>query len=498
MSKLLDKAKKVKQKKATWFVISELAPTWVGEGEESLVRPYITLVADLNKDLIRHVNISEEMPGEDDLINSVLQAITKPGMGIGMGFGLGLGGKYRPTVLQTNDTAVLGALEPLNGIDIECQQLAKPALIVNMLRELEKHLTGRDYRPGLQSIPKVTHPLLEELYTAADEYFLSAPYEIISDSEPIAIHFPPDAPPKYGVVMGFGDEEYGLAIYNTAEELALVYSGMQPQEMTDESIYWVAALYDWPHYLPFEDLDAIEEHGWPIADEDAYPFFTRLRPAKGDFELPTESDIRLLAAALRTIPQFVEDNVDEEEFPITGIENVVYELSPMFGHEAIALNWAEIEGLERMPRLDFDEIDEESQAELMEMSMAAVAEFIAEWDVDEGDEVRYDEAMGLGAFLVAYMQMAQMQAHLQEVDWSEDDFDNLAAACWEIGAIILDYAERPIDIAIFTGPPRFVEVYANEMADDEDDVVYYRDVWSQLGNFVQLMDMVMDDDLDGD
>jgi hypothetical protein len=462
MNNLLNKAKKLKQKQTTWYVVSEPAPTWVGEDEEALTRPFITLIADVDKDLIRLVDITETLPDEEVLLDKVLKAMLKPGFGTG--------GKYRPTIVQTSDTALLAKLQPLSDVGIQGQQVVRPALITNMLHGLEEHLTGQPYRPGLLSIPKVTEPLLRELYTAAAEYVEQAPWDEISDSEPIAIRFPPQSPPQYGVVMGYGEEEYGLAIYNSIEELAQVYSGMLPQDMTDEAIFWLAALFDWPHYLPFEDLDAIAAHDWPIAAEDAYPFVTRLRPAAGSFEPPTEAEIRLLAAALRSIPHFVANYLDEDGFHMEDIDDVVYELPPMYGHQAVALNWADDESIHQL-----------SAEEVAEAGRAYIAEFIEGWDFD--NESR-EEALGLGAFLLTFVQVI----NIQEADRDPDELEYLEDMCWQLGAIVFDHAERPIDLTIFSGPPLFVEEFTDEMAEDEDEVENYCILWEQLGQFAALME----------
>jgi hypothetical protein len=63
----------------------------------------------------------------------------------------------------------------------------------------------------------------------------------------------------------------------------------------------------------------------------------------------------------------------------------------------------------------------------------------------------------------------------------------LEDVCWQLGAMLLDYAERPIDLAIFNGPPLFVEEFKNEMAEDEEEVEGYRMLWTQLGEFASLM-----------
>jgi hypothetical protein len=461
MNDLMSKVKKLKQKQRTWYLVCEPAPTWIGEDDEDLIRPFMTLVADIDNDLIRLVDISEEVPDEATLLESALKAMLKPGFGTG--------GKYRPTTIQTSDTAVLATLQPLVAAGIQCQQVVRPALVTNMLHALEEHLTGQPHRPGLLAIPKMTEPLLRELYTAAAEYVEQAPWDEISDSEPIAIRFPPEAPPKYGVVMGYGGEEYGLAIYNSPEELLLVYSGVLPQDMEDEAIFWLAALFDWPHYLPFDDLDAIAAHEWPVAAEDAHPLFTRLRPAAGTFEPPTEAEIRLLAAALRTVPQFVANYLDEDGYQMEDLEDVVYELSPMYGHQAIALNWADIDVPGQMP-----------DAEVVEAARTYIAEFIEGWDFD--DDTR-EEALELGAFLLAFIQLVRVQ----ESEMDQEQLEFLEDVCWQLGAMLLDYAERPIDLAIFNGPPLFVEEFKNEMAEDEEEVEGYRMLWTQLGEFASLM-----------
>ena len=481
MNTLLAKAKKAKQKDVTWFVISEPGRTWVEEDDGTVTRPYVTLVADLENDLIRQVHTSEEPLDGDEILDVVLKAMVKPGAGIGLGLGLGLGGRYRPTVIQTNNTAVFNQLQSLSGdLGITCQEVAKPPLVINILRTLEQHLSGQ-YQPGLLSIPNVTEPMVREIYTAAAEFVKQVVWDAVSDSEPIVIHFPPDAPPKYVVVMGYGGEEYGIAIYDDLEQLAKLYSGMSPEEIGDESLAWTAVLLGEAHYLSFDDLDAIEAYNWPIADDESYPLVTKMRPVAETFELPTEAEIRLLSAALRLLPQFVETYQDDMGYPITDIENVVYELPPMYGHQSVALNWADTTDIDIDPfSLDID--DEEMQAMAAE-GRAHLQAFIEGWEVDEDDE----EAIALAAFLLTFMQVVAVQ----EPDIDDDQLTYLENACWQLGAVVAENAERPLDLTIFTGPVLFVDVFTDEIAEDEQDVEGYQILWEQLGQLYGAMNSML-------
>ncbi|MBI4769498.1 MAG: hypothetical protein HY784_03555, partial [Chloroflexi bacterium] len=60
--------------------------------------------------------------------------------------------------------------------------------------------------------------------------------------------------------------------------------------------------------LPFDDLDALEEHGWEVADDQAYPvpvFFWR---DKG-LRRPDPTELAWLEVALRAIPELVRDHL---------------------------------------------------------------------------------------------------------------------------------------------------------------------------------------------
>jgi hypothetical protein len=104
--------------------------------------------------------------------------------------------------------------------------------------------------------------------------------------------------------MGHGGQTYGLAIYNSTDVLRETYAGTPPDQLIGRET-WTALLFGEAIETPFDDLDAIEAHGWPIAGKYAYPLPLRTglseRPTR-----PGKSDLLRLEAALLAIPRFVQ------------------------------------------------------------------------------------------------------------------------------------------------------------------------------------------------
>jgi hypothetical protein len=461
-NKKFAQAQKLGQKQAIWYLVSETARAWVGEDESQLIRPHMTLIMDVSGDTVRQMEITDSPPDGPELVKIVLDAMLKPGPGAK--------GKFRPTMIQTEDAAVLAKLQPLTEIGIYCEQKAKPELVQFMLRELEGHMMGGDPLPGLHDVPGVTKEVARDFYAAAAAYFQAVPWEHISDSMPIAISMPPGEEPFYLVVMGNGGETYGLALYEDYEELSLLYSGAPKEAMPDET-RWVSITYDGPHFLPFGDLDGIAENNWPIAGPNAYPLFMVFYPVEDEIDRPDPEDIEMATAALRAIPHFVKNYFDPENGPDWEAGEVAY---PDDAEEpAFTLAW-----------VDADEMEEIQFENMMAHGQTIIAEFIADWHIDEED---YPEAIRLGSFLYSYAQLMRLQSAQSEDELDEDHLAYIEDLCWEMGVIIMDYAELPFDFALLQGPPLFVKEYKEEWADDKEDVKNYKAMWQHLGEYLDLV-----------
>jgi len=458
--KQLALAKKLGQKRTTWYVVSEPAPAWVGEDETKLTRPILSLVMDLEADMVRKIEMTESKPDGPELVKIVLDAMLKPGGGAR--------GKFRPTMIQTEDVALLAKLQPLSELGIYCENKAKPPQVALMLHELEEHLMGRPPLPGLLTVPGVTAAILADFYAAAADFFRAAPWRHLDDSQPIAICYPPDAAPVYLVVMGNAEETFGLAIYDDYQNLVATYS-QTPAELMDKGTRWVSVMYDYPHYIPFAELDAIEAHRWPIVAEDAYPFLVAMLPSDSEVEPPTAAEIKLVTLALRAVPHFVDNYLDEDMEPNWDAGAIGYPVEAQ--NPDFTLAW-----------VDDDTLPQARYAGLMAHTEQAVDDFIDGWDFDDDD---YYEAFRLGSFLYSFVQLHRLEA---EDELAEEQLDYVEDVLWELGAIIMDYADLPLDMAIFTGPPRFVTEYAEGLGEDEADVEMYKILWQNLGDYLNVME----------
>jgi len=69
-------------------------------------------------------------------------------------------------------------------------------------------------------------------------------------------------------------------------------------------IPWFSLVFEEPTAMSFDDLDAIEKYGWPVAGERAYPVTIKTTPPGSHFDIPGTLEMLWLAATLRVLPGF--------------------------------------------------------------------------------------------------------------------------------------------------------------------------------------------------
>jgi hypothetical protein len=212
-------------------------------------------------------------------------------------------------------------------------------------------LKAHDPIPGLVSIPRVTEPILRDLFAAAANYYRQAPWRWIENSEPIEVRYPTESSPRYVLVLGSGGEYFGLSLYDSLDDLRVARSHHDPDQ-THELIPWMSVIFEEATIIAFEDLDALEKHGWAVASEKAYPWVFKTVPHSHP-QLPSASDLALLAAVMHVLPGFVTDCLKASQGR-PGPAGAVYALSGVHGGQDIALSYPvsligpEEEALERV------------------------------------------------------------------------------------------------------------------------------------------------------
>jgi tetratricopeptide (TPR) repeat protein len=382
----------------TWLIGASRLRTWVKEGDSPPSRPYLILIASGNTGLVCGSNIVPEAPSAAQVADVLFQAMQHPPRELGKA--------CRPYRIAIADAALLEPLQTLlkdKGLETEVFAAGFPDEFYEIIRQLEAHLRGdKTEIPAMLDAPQVTVELLKGVFEAAAEFYRAAPWIRLSNEQVIAIRHPNEDSYHYALVMGQGGVEYGLVRY--AE-----WSEVQSQSTHDDDPLrgwqdrtWNSITYDTADHLPFADLDAIEEHNFEIASENAYPVGLVIE-GKGRVRRPTREEWEWYEAALRVIPVVVREHLRstsggdyepiEAEISVkmqkgvinVGVKYPAGEL-PLEDQPAERLDWGERDaGSDEMPAFD---------RRSMEGVMSRMAAQLgAESDDDQSDLRRAQEIM---------------------------------------------------------------------------------------------------------
>lgn len=457
----LNKAAGLPQSNAVWQATARRAPVWITPKNELPYRPYIILVADASTGRIRQSSIEENRPTVQRVLAVLGSAMLNPIVG---------GGKRcRPARLLADDAALVQALaEPLAGIGIRCEHQAALPQVNALLHEMEAHMTRRQPRPGLLSVPGVTQPLAAELFAAAAGFYRRAPWRWMDNLQALAVRYPADRPPHYIVILGNGGEEFGLALYPSLDALRVQFSAVGSSQ-SYKQIMATSITFDEPTSLPFEDLDALEQYGWEIAHAQAFPLLMKVSPP-GKVTVPTAGEIALLAAALRAIPDFVVDHLRADRGRPRPAQ-ATYRLPNVHANQQIALSYP----------VDLPELKAlQGQADLEDQAAAEeLEEFIRDWYYDESS---HQFAREVGAFLFRFLDDLALSGI------SEKTLGRHEENCWLIGKFTCDYGyHKAFSPAIFLGGPGYLPEFKRKVTDAKSAVAAYEATWRKLEGYVRAM-----------
>lgn len=292
----VDRIRRLKQTDETWAVLTRRMRLWVDAKDGSSHRPYGVLVTTADGAKFLAMKLFDEPLTPADVMGQVYKAMLAPK--------LFSGGKRRPAVIVCDNEELVVVLTPeIAQVGVRC--VYRPALPApeRLRLTIETQMLRRPPVPGLLSLPGVTEPLVRRLFALAAEYYRRAPWQFLTDAHPIELRFPADAEPRYAVVMGSGGEVYGLAVYDTAESLDLMYSSLSRKQVMRQTS-WLALIFEVARASSFDDLDDLERHGWEVAAPQAYPVFGRTTP-KQEIWVPEPADLFWMEGALSGLLKYL-------------------------------------------------------------------------------------------------------------------------------------------------------------------------------------------------
>lgn len=321
------RVRKLAQNQVTWYCSVRKAPTWITPDDRPPFRPYIVLVMDVDNDRVRQSMIMEENPTDGEVLAVLLKAMHRPMPGSGR--------RGRPAVIMLDDRELVEKLlAPLAEHSVRCEYRASMLLLDKALRKMCAFISGPDHIPSLTGVPGVTIPLLEELYQAAYSFHQAAPWRWLPDDYPIEVECGDRK--WYAVVMGNAGISFGLAGYQSLDDLDLLYSGLD-ENVEETKTSGISLTFDEPMFSSFDDLDAIDKYGWPVAGETAYPCVVKYIPP-GDLVPLNVAEITNLATGLQVVPNFVTHHMQANKGEPRPAE-ATYSLSGVLGNSTIKLRY---------------------------------------------------------------------------------------------------------------------------------------------------------------
>jgi hypothetical protein len=295
----LEETLDLRQRDEIWECTTRRARVWITPPDRDPYRPYIVLTVSRD-DRILGLEVLGDEPTPPEVVNALAKAMCYPA--------LGSGGKRRPSVIHLDAAALTEALAPeLGKVGVACKFRHSLRVAEQALQGLWGYLGEEPTIPNLLEVPGVTPFMVKGLFEAAAFFYHEASWRTVSDTDPIEIRYPVEGQPRYAAVMGHGGQTYGLAIYRSQDVLRQTYAGTPADQLVGEGT-WISLLYGEAVETPFDDLDAIEAYGWPVADEYAYPLPLQMSPS-GSVTRPGKSDLLRMEAALLAIPRFVRDHM---------------------------------------------------------------------------------------------------------------------------------------------------------------------------------------------
>jgi hypothetical protein len=302
---ILERVARLPQNDSVWMTTARRARAWIHPKGKTPYRPFMIMVMDASADLIRLGKIVADAPTAEVILENLTYAMRNPAAGSGK--------RVRPSRVLIDDPEMVRALSgPLSSIGVSCDYEASFPMIDFALRDLERVSRGGDDRPGLLAIPGVTPAFLEELFSAAAFFHGRAPWRRVDNLMPIEVRFPADGQAGYIIILGYGGEEFGLAYYPTLRDLRIQLSDVDPKR-SFEHVTAASLTFSEAQTLTFDDLDAIERYRWPVISPTAYLLLIKMTPPGDKIGVPDADEIKLLAAALRVLPDFVSRHMRADE-----------------------------------------------------------------------------------------------------------------------------------------------------------------------------------------
>lgn len=277
-----------------WMADVRQLATWM-HVDGKMVRPTFAAVLDATNQKILMQNIgTNDSAGEEMLWTVLCASMARPLWGE----------PRRPGGVAFRNPDFLEAFGPRLaefGVDVQITDDLGP--FDQMVDNLGRRMEGEDLVGPLVDIEGIANDHLRSFYAAAARFRQARPWlRVPTDAVLQVERLDPHGDAWFGVIMGQSGMTYGLALYESLEELLTLMSG----QVSDDDATRIPAMsltFDEPHVLSARDVEAIERHGFAIHDRDGYPNVTRIERG-GGVRAPLLWELEFVTACLELLADF--------------------------------------------------------------------------------------------------------------------------------------------------------------------------------------------------
>ena len=245
-------------------------PAWVENGPDGRpYRPWAAIWVSLRTGLM-HMKMEPELGAHD------------PGLALETLLEFGLNKKLagcRPARLEVADEDFGAYLVRALGDDRLTFTVSRELRAVKqVLAHYGETMGGAPLPPDALDAPGVTIERMRAFGEAAKRFYLAAPWRYLTDEDLIHVEAPAaERGLRHLTVLGGAGQVFGVGFFETPEDFEAVQADPDPETFTQARSRW-AVWYGPIQDMPFGDADLWEDHGLPVAGDQAYPVALRIGP----------------------------------------------------------------------------------------------------------------------------------------------------------------------------------------------------------------------------
>jgi tetratricopeptide (TPR) repeat protein len=276
-------------------------PAWVDKGPDGKpYRPWCAFWVSLRTGLVNQKMDTETGANDPALL---LEALLE--------FGLNrqLAG-CRPSRVEVATEELAGYLrQALGDASVAVTVVKELAVLKAVLADLGSHMRGKPLPPDAMDGSGVTVDRMHAFASAAHDFYRAAPWRHLSDEDLVHVESSIVKELRHLTVLGGAGQTFGVGFYQTPKEFEALFDSSDPETYFERHGKW-AILYGPVSDMSFRDADLWEEHGLPVAGDQAYPVAVWFGPG-GEVRRPDARTLADMEGVLRALAATTEDEIDQ-------------------------------------------------------------------------------------------------------------------------------------------------------------------------------------------